>query len=176
MLGLLGHLGYVPLGGGKAKQLSLLKGGIPPAPGYATRRGDLRVVGSYHNDCGGCDGIKTQDEVCRRVLEYAKASQHVLFEGVIVGTIVGRYLNLSTQIEKLTGERMVWAFMDTPYELCLERVNRRNNGKAIKEGLMRSKYDLMVRMASKVGQEGERVEFVPHRQAVARLLDLMRLE
>jgi len=96
--------------------------GSPKILGYQCGP-DLRVVGRYTNACGGCDGIKTQDEVSTRVREYAQHG-HVVFEGLLVSGIVERYRALAEELGGFT-----FAFLNTPLEVCLERVHQRRAAK-----------------------------------------------
>lgn len=134
----------------------------------APERG-LIAVGSYRNECGGSDGIKTQDLVCEAVTAAAGKARHVLFEGVIVSTLFSRYLALSA---RLGG--MVWAYLDTPVEVCLERIATRNGGKAIKEDLVRNKIKAIESTRRKAVAAGEHVVILDYRNAVAQVEDMLR--
>ena len=94
---------------------------------------NLYVVGSYKNTCGGCDGIKTQDEACARVRRYA-ALGDVLFEGLLISHIFGRYKLLDQEMKKEHGHTTIWAFLDTPLELCLDRIRARRDARAAAKG------------------------------------------
>jgi adenylate kinase family enzyme len=108
----------------------------------------LYVVGSYKNVCGGCDGIKTQDEICDRVRRYAGLFEqgyelqlgtdqaapivsaltgppHVVFEGLLISHLYSRYLNLDREMKDKFGQHTIWAFLDTPEEVCVDRVKDR---------------------------------------------------
>lgn len=80
------------------------------------------IVGPYETPCGGCDAIKTQDEVCARVRQYAtgRHAMHVIYEGALVSTIWTRYANLHREITP-----SLFAFMSTPLDLCLDRIAKR---------------------------------------------------
>jgi hypothetical protein len=90
------------------------------------------VLGSYENTCGGCDTIKTQDEIVERVIRYAvgpefaipSAPTNVLFEGLLMSHTFARYAALD-RLLNTKGVHCIWAFLDTPLEVCLERVNQR---------------------------------------------------
>jgi hypothetical protein len=81
----------------------------------------LLVLGSYETECGGCDTIKTQDEIVTRVVVGERLAKNLLFEGALVSTIAQRYLDLAA----LYPGRFIFAIMDTPLDLCLERVMER---------------------------------------------------
>lgn len=86
--------------------------------------GGVLVVGRYETACGGCDGIKTQEEIVERVKKFAYMGEVVLFEGLTLGTIYTRYYELSALLKK-SGHRFIWAFLDTPIDVCIKRVLKR---------------------------------------------------
>lgn len=122
-------------GSGKSTIVRTLMEGRNPIPfvadgpgkrqvlGYSVRNPNpechtpVAVVGRYETACGGCDTIKTQDEVQARVRGHAP-SRHVLFEGVIVSDIYGRYKEMA---DNYPGE-WLFAYLDTPLAVCFERI------------------------------------------------------
>jgi thymidylate kinase len=113
----------------------------------------LRIVGKYLTPCGGCDGIKTQDEVTSRVRRWHQQDYHVLFEGLLISTIVGRWADLAESLS-LERERMMFVFLNTPEEMCVERVKSRRlakgNNKTLDETNTRDKWRLMARVRDKL--------------------------
>lgn len=95
---------------------------------------DLFVIGSYENVCGGCDAISTQDEICRRVRLYAPQGNTVM-EGLLMSHLFSRYRDLDRELNHTTSDRFqcgikfVWAFLDTPLEVCLDRVKARRQAR-----------------------------------------------
>jgi hypothetical protein len=83
----------------------------------------LFVVGSYENTCGGCDAISTQDEICDRVRAYASLG-HVMMEGLLMSHSFARYAALDRELHA-QGHHCIWGFLDTPLEVCLDRVRAR---------------------------------------------------
>jgi len=99
-------------------------GGKPGKPaGYAvdaTEWGIMRpvyIVGSYENTCGGTDGIKTQEEIVERVSR-AYEYGHVLVEGLLMS----KSSSGGTVAPALKSMGAVFAFLDTPWDVCLSRV------------------------------------------------------
>lgn len=135
--------------------------------GYEVPENDLIVVGSYRTECGGCDAIKTQDLVCEAVRHASGLAAHVFFEGVIVSTLFSRYMNLSKELGGL-----VWAYMDTPLDVCLERISRRNGGKAIKTELVANKLRSINNTRLKASLARERVADIDHERAVEQVWSL----
>lgn len=136
------------------------------------------VLGSYENECGGCDAIRTQDEVCRLVEKYTKRYRLVVFEGVIVGLIFQRYIDLSRRVGGI-----VWAYIDTPYEMCLDRILMRRHARGdlsvlsdfgSNSGHTKAKFDSLLRQRPKVIEAGENVVVLDHRRAPEQLLSLVQ--
>jgi len=119
----------------------------------------LAILGDYTpaaatSTTAGCDRIKTQ-EAAKKALEAVAALYdvtHVLFEGVVVSTIYGPWKEWSQQ-----HGGMVWAFLDTPLDICLNRIQRRNGGKPIKEDQVAAKHQTIARVRQKAQLDGERV-------------------
>ncbi len=139
---------------------------------------DLYVVGRYTTDCGGCDTVKTADRVCNLVRGYSLQGS-VLFEGVIVSDTYERYLKLDHELTKL-GQTFVWAFLDTPVEVCIERVKARRlasgNEKPLDETNTRTRWQRIRRVREKARSAGRRVMDLDHRDPLPQVLELLRGE
>ena len=81
----------------------------------------ITLIGPYKTICGGTDAIPTQQEAADRAVHYYQ-SGHVLMEGLLASA-AGPAGAVTKTIQE-TGEA-VFAIMDTPVELCLERVQAR---------------------------------------------------
>ena len=81
-------------------------------------------IGSYRNVCGGCDTIKTQDLICSLVRHFAPLG-HVVFEGLLASHLFARYAALYQEMRNIAKLPFVIAYMDTPLEICIERVKQR---------------------------------------------------
>ena len=102
----------------------------------------------------GLDRIKTQ-AAAKAVAELVGRDpdvKAVLFEGVVVSTIYGPWQEWS----KANGG-MIWAFLDTPLEVCLKRIQERNGGKPIKEDQVADKHRTIARVREKALADGETV-------------------
>jgi len=132
--------------------------------------GFIYAIGQYKTQCGGCDGVKTQDEVCRLVKKYSKKG-HVIFEGVIVATCYRRYRDL---LRKSGDYRM--CFIDTPLRTCISNIKKRrlkkgntklfnpegatNKFHQIRRDLERAKNDVMNYRVLNYKQATEQVEWL----------------
>lgn len=95
---------------GARKQTGILINWIEP----------IYVVGRYDNVCGGCDTIKTQDEIRRRITTLMKKG-HVLYEGLTISN--GYAKNLAHH--RRHKQNFAFAFLDTPLRTCISRVKKR---------------------------------------------------
>ena len=125
------------------------------------------VVGSYENTCGGTDGINTQEEIAERVVK-ARALGHVLVEGLLMSksSAGGHVAPILKEYDA------IFAFLDTPWEVCLERVLQRRaaagNEKAFDpDKTMRSAYEQCHRSAELLTLAGGYdVRWLDHTDAV----------
>jgi hypothetical protein len=96
------------------------------------------VLGRYETACGGMDGISDKEERLELVRRYAYDEVTgdkgiVFYEGLITGKTYGAMGALSD--EPGQKGRWLYAFMDTPFEVCVERVKQRRYEAAMAKGL-----------------------------------------
>ena len=121
----------------------------------------------------GCDRIKTQ-EATKLALQYIaenKGVKFVLFEGIVVSTIYGPWKEWGD-----ANGGMAWAFLDTPLDLCLERIQVRNGGKPVKEDQIAAKHKTIARVQEKAFNDGQTVLNLDHTKPLADLLGYMGVE
>ena len=137
------------------------------------------VLGSYETACGGMDTISDKnirlDLIKAEILNDENAV--VFFEGLITGKTYGAIGELS---EVDNGARWMYAFMDTPFEVCVERVlARRQEAAKLKGSLggmagafnfnpertMRPTYKSVQAVAKRATAQGHRVVWLPHKLA-----------
>jgi predicted kinase len=85
----------------------------------------MYVVGPYETACGGADAIQPYDLIWPRVLEYARKG-HVIFEGALVSSSVG---NIGREMAARRQKDCVVLFLDTPVQVCLDRIAKRRAAK-----------------------------------------------
>lgn len=134
------------------------------------------VIGDYSsNVCGGCDKIRSQNEVCSLVRHFSQFG-HVVFEGLILSHLYARYVALDDEMTGM-GEHYVWAFLDTPIELCLERITQRRldvgNTKPLNPYNTISKHESILRCIEKVRDERRAVVILDHNNPVEQLIELL---
>lgn len=78
------------------------------------------VLGSYQNNCGGMDTVDSAEKAMELVEYYSKEG-HVFHEGLLQSTYYGK-MGIDSQ---RYGERYVYAFLNTPIDVCLARIKDR---------------------------------------------------
>jgi energy-coupling factor transporter ATP-binding protein EcfA2 len=84
------------------------------------------VVGKYTQWGGGLDTIPTyesQHGSIRAALELPEVDL-VIGEGIMASTQIGCWKPFSEEL-RAAGHRVIWAFLSTPLEVCLERIDGR---------------------------------------------------
>jgi cytidylate kinase len=126
--------------------------------GYTNPDYTMFLVGRYESDCGGCDTIKLQDDIVDRVRRFSELGKHVIFEGLLVSHIYGRYAELCREYPPGTYK---WLFLDTPLGICLERVAERRKAKGNMEPLNPYHTELKWHAARQVFRKAEADGFDP---------------
>jgi hypothetical protein len=133
--------------------------------------GPTIVLGSYASrdggwaKTGGMDKVRTQDEA---EMSVRLAAQHlreecrggiVAFEGLLISGLFQRWMDLDLALSR-AGHQYVWAFMDTPLEVCYARVRSRS-GKPYDApdafSNIDSKHAAVRRVRDRVKEAGRRV-------------------
>jgi predicted kinase len=135
--------------------------------------GKLFIVGPYETACGGCDAIQPFDKIFPRVEEYAQQG-HVIFEGALVSTSgIGRI----KRCVELYGNNFVAAFMDTPLDVCLERIKKRReargNTKPLNPKNTTNKWNCVQSSIKKIEAVGARTAIIDYRNAVPQILGML---
>lgn len=105
----------------KPKEVTLLSGKRTVVHTAAYSDADFVVLGKYETACGGMDTISDKEdrlELLRRTITGKGHKDRIVFyEGLITGKTYGAMGELSES----TGN-WIYAFMDTPFDVCVERV------------------------------------------------------
>jgi hypothetical protein len=150
----------------KAKSVSALseKGKIKY---YAVDHPDLDrplyVLGRYESACGGCDTLKAAEQI--DLLDKCAPHGHVLYEGLLASEYYGALGAASEQY----GDNHIFAFLDTPIEVCIERVKARRlaagNDKPLNEENTRGRIKKIEALKRRLTNMGRVVVDVDHTQA-----------
>ena len=151
-----------------AAMKSTLFGSEPVGKPLGYQYDKARVVGSYTTVCGGCDGIATQDEVEQRVRAWHGEGYHVLFEGLLISGSYGRWHGVAKECAPF-----LFLFLDTPLEVCLERVRRRRrergNNKPLNEKNTTNKWNGNQNVFKRAVGDSMEAEWVNSKQALQRI-------
>ncbi len=134
------------------------------------------VLGRYSNVCGGCDTIKTQQEIIDRVEFWTKRGHNVWLEGLILSTIYG---SVGEYSEKF-GNRWVFAYLQPPIEECVQRIKARRaaagNLKPLNETNTRNRVATIERNKQIVREHGRRVVELDWRDPLPAVLKIIMKE
>jgi len=119
---------------------------------------EVVVLGSYENVCGGMDTISDKKDRLALITNACKPGRIIFFEGLITGKTYGQIGAYSEQQVRSGRGRWLYAFLDTPFEVCVERVEgrRRAAGNASPldpERTLRPTYDSCLSLLRKIRQE-----------------------
>lgn len=132
------------------------------------------LIGSYENVCGGTDGISSQEEVANRVMHYHRRG-HVIYEGALVSSAGEN--GIVTKTVHTTGCD-VYAFLDTPKLVCVERVKQRRrnagNDKPFDHTNLVSKYSSVVRVYKNLTELGYDTRVLNHKDPHPKLLEIIK--
>ena len=146
--------------------------------GYKISVPDLKnpiyLIGPYKTACSGCDQIPTQQEAADRAVHYHQ-SGHVLMEGLLASA-AGPAGAVTKTIQE-TGEA-VFAIMDTPVELCLERVQARRTARGDERPFnpknTKDKHTQTMSTAKALHTLGYDVRPIDHTQAFEDVMEIFR--
>ena len=147
---------------GRKRPIRYQLGGLP-AP--------LVVLGHYETACGGCDTIKTVDQVYQEVRGALEINCHVLYEGIMCQDDVRRAVELSKE-HKLHVIRL-----STPIEECLAGIRARREArgeeKPLNEKNTRGRYESVIRTCARLVAQGVSVEVLDRETAFVRVRELL---
>jgi len=141
--------------------------------GYYSQQLDTGILGKYRNICGGCDGIKSADEVCRRVRLFKEKYHHTILEGILVSHTFKRYHELAEELGDYT-----FLFLDTPEEVCIARVRKRRfhagRTKPFNPFHLKNDYrQIWTNVRVKMGEAGHNIVVLNHRDPMPQVLELL---
>ena len=128
------------------------------------------VIGNYDSAvCAGCDLIKDVNKIRQIVKSKIHDHRYLLFEGIFISSSFQPWFDFV----KVLGATMLWVFLDTPVEICTERILSRNHNKPIADVYKRKHRDIET-IRKKAIAAGETVEVIHWQRAVPEFLQLMR--
>ena len=155
-----------------------IKNGKGKIMGYEIDAGldkSIYALGSYHTACGGCDGIGTQQEAADRAIYFHECGGHVIMEGLLMSA--GGPTAAVTATLHETGED-VYAILDTPLSVCLDRVRARRLARGDERPLNTAntemKWKQTMQTAKTLAGLGYDVRVVDHGRAFEDVMDILR--
>lgn len=140
--------------------------------GYFVPELNLQIMGRYETACGGCDGIKTQDEIKARVTESLEEGCNVLLEGILVAHTFGPWSEFAK------GKDWNFMFLDTPLQDCIFRVDMRRKA-AGKEPLADPRniirdWSRIRGLHDKFKEAGHKTHWLDHENPIPKVLEVLR--
>lgn len=137
----------------------VLPGGLCLAGRYVMKK-STRTGGAGYS--GGVDGFYPMDELQRLIQDLCDRYPHVLFESLMVSGTHERWKDFAVAN---ADKQVVFATLDTPHELCVERVLGRNGGRPVKEDQMKRHNAQVHRCAQKFVADGLTSYMIDHKQS-----------
>lgn len=141
--------------------------------------GSLFVLGKYKTAaCGGLDSSFSYGGAADDLLlciDKLAGQGHVVCEGVIAITSYGhdRMTRFADKLKR-KGHRMIFAHIDTPADLCVERVKQRRteagNPKPFNPEKLLDKYESILKSQEKLREAGCDARILPHEEPLQTLL------
>lgn len=135
------------------------------------------LVGKYETKCGGCDTIATQQEAADRAVYFHELGGHVLMEGLLASA-AGPKGAVTKTLEETRAA--CFAILDTPLDVCLERVKQRRlargDERPLNETNTREKWKQTMQTAKALKELGYDVRAIDHTRAYEDVMDIFRSE
>lgn len=134
----------------------------------------LVLIGPYHTQCGGCDGIQPYSDNLRllRMAVRLQPTSDVLMEGLLIAGMG----SLGKCMLEVKTHSSVFATMDTPLEVCVDRVNQRRaaRGKPPLESIsnIEAKYRATQRSHLTLTEQGFTTQLISHKRPVRDVLSI----
>jgi len=134
----------------------------------------LYVPGHYETACGGCDTIKTLDQIFDTVKSHHESGEDVLFEGMLLCDDTKRTIGLSQE----TPEFVVIG-LTTPIDQCCANIRKRReaggNDKPLNEKNTRTRYERDKKHLEKLKSAGLDVRTLVYEDALDTIKRLFEL-
>lgn len=140
---------------------------------------DLNIVGRWKS---GMDGIFPQ-EIIEEMIEHWAPRGHIIWENIVVSANIGRWATLAKKLEPIN--HSIWLFMDTPLQVCIDRVfarraqaaaegfNHRQLDSEVKLDVIAGHWRRVRRAAARAVLEGIEVRWVDHTCSYEQVYNLL---
>jgi thymidylate kinase len=134
----------------------------------------LYVPGHYETACGGCDTIKTLDQIFDTVKSHHENGEDVLFEGMLLCSDRNRITELANNTK-----HTVVISLTTPIDQCCDNIRKRReaggNPKPLNESNTRKRYDYEQKQIVKLKQSGVDIRTLVYEDALDTIKRLFEL-
>lgn len=134
---------------------------------------NLFVPGHYEIACGGCDTLKTLDQVYELINEYHPSGDFTLYEGIMVNDDVTRAVELSKRFP------LIVISLTTPLDECFRSIRERRESKGnmqeVNPKSTTNRYKGIKRRLERLRNAGIQVEEMDREKAFERIKELLRL-
>jgi adenylate kinase family enzyme len=118
------------------------------------------ILGSYENVCGGMDTISDVRDALKLIDKYYRRG-HVIHEGLLQST----YYGVMGEHSKPFGQNYIYAFLNTPVEVCITRIMQRRadagNTRPWDPNKTREKHKVIDNLRNKVSRFGHHTLVIP---------------
>lgn len=140
--------------------------------------GNLVVLGSYKAAGGGMDTFSPHDrtQAIKLVRNHIETGAHIFFEALVISSTVPRYIDMVNELHDggvMHKDDFVFPFMDTPFDLCIQQIYKRNGGKPIKEENVHAHWKYMRRCKQRLADAGMHVEDIDHTRGYEQVKELL---
>lgn len=139
----------------------------------------LFVPGHYETACGGCDTIKTVDEVYKMVNSAVDEGLDVLYEGIMVQDDVRRAVELDKRL-RANGSQLIVIGLITPLVDCLAAIRarreERGDTKPLNPKNTTGRFNSQKNIQARLKDAGVTVERLDREAAFLRCCALLRLD
>ena len=150
-----------------------VKGYIVDASSHGVKH-PIYVIGKYTTQCGGADQIPTQREAADRCVHYHQHG-HVFIEGLLASA-AGPAGALTIAIQETGAARFL--IMDTPVEVCLDRVRARRAARGDERPFnpknTKDKWQQTMSTAKSLHALGYDVRAIDHTNAYEEVMEIFR--
>jgi predicted kinase len=134
----------------------------------------LAVIGHMNSPCGGCDTLKSFDEIFNLVCQEYTKGHHVLFEGMLLCSDTKRIV----QLAKDTGDTVIIS-LTTPVDQCCDNIRKRREAKGdvkeLNETNTRKRYDYEQKQIVKLQSAGVDIRTLVYADALLTVKQLLNL-
>jgi shikimate kinase len=132
----------------------------------------IYILGTYNSQCGGCDTLKADEQI--ELIHRCAPLGHVFYEGLLGSEYYGRLGEASERYK----DDHIFAFLDTPIELCIHRIKERRflkgNLKPLNEDNTRGRIRKIETLKRKLEFMGRKVVTINHENAIPQVIELYK--